>query len=182
MTTSSQFCKPSLLHPHLRLRGEPGARGERGVPTLQPTGWDPAAGTEWRLWWIASASPAAPGGCIFAYLSEALADWPIIRGKIRWESLNHKMTGIFDRRSPSLCEALSILGVHYPTRQTYCYTTPKLEVKSLSRVRLFATPCAVVYQAPPSVGFSSQEYWSGLPFPSSGDLTDPGIEPGSPAL
>ena len=58
----------------------------------------------------------------------------------------------------------------------------KSEVKSLSRVRLFATPWTVAYQAPPSVGFSRQEYWSGLPFPSPGDLPDPGIEPRSPAL
>ena len=55
-------------------------------------------------------------------------------------------------------------------------------VKSLSRVRLFATPWTVANQAPPSMGFSRQEYWSGLPFPSPGDLADPGIEPGSPAL
>ena len=40
----------------------------------------------------------------------------------------------------------------------------------------------VAYQAPPSRGFSRQEYWSGLPFPSPGDLLDPGIELGSPAL
>ena len=40
----------------------------------------------------------------------------------------------------------------------------------------------VAYQAPLSMGFSRQEYWSGLPFPSLGDLSDPGIEPGSPAL
>ena len=40
----------------------------------------------------------------------------------------------------------------------------------------------VAYQAFPSVGFSRQEYWSGLPFPSPEDLPDPGIEPGSPAL
>ena len=40
----------------------------------------------------------------------------------------------------------------------------------------------VALQAPPSMGFSRQEYWSGLPFPSPGDLPDPGIEPGSPAL
>ena len=38
------------------------------------------------------------------------------------------------------------------------------------------------YEAPPSMGFSRQEYWSGLPFPSPGDLPNPGIEPGSPAL
>ena len=41
---------------------------------------------------------------------------------------------------------------------------------------------AVAYKASPSMGFSRQEYWSGLPFPSPGDLPDPGIEPGSPAL
>ena len=55
------------------------------------------------------------------------------------------------------------------------------EVKSLSRVWLFATPWTVAYQAP-SMGFSRQEYWSGLPFPSPGDLPDPGIEPRSPEL
>ena len=55
-------------------------------------------------------------------------------------------------------------------------------VKSLSRVRLFATPWTVARQAPLSMGFSRQGYWSGLPFPSPGDLPNPGIEPGSPAL
>ena len=58
----------------------------------------------------------------------------------------------------------------------------KVKMKSLSRVWLFATPWTVAYQAPPSMGFSRQEYWSGLPFPSPGDLPDPGIEPGSPAF
>ena len=58
----------------------------------------------------------------------------------------------------------------------------KSEVKLLSRVRLFATPWTVAYQAPQSMEFSRQEYWSGLPFPSPGDLPNPGIEPGSPAL
>ena len=51
-----------------------------------------------------------------------------------------------------------------------------------SRFRPFATPWTVAYQAPPSMGFSRQECWSGLPFPSPGDLPNPGIEPGSPAL
>ena len=55
-------------------------------------------------------------------------------------------------------------------------------VKSLSRVRLFVTPRTVAYHAPPSMGYSRQEYWSGLPFPSPGDLPDPGIEPRSPAF
>ena len=56
------------------------------------------------------------------------------------------------------------------------------EVKLLSHVRLCATPWTVAHQAPPSMGFSRQEYWGGLPFPSPGDLPDPGIEPRSPAL
>ena len=43
-------------------------------------------------------------------------------------------------------------------------------------------PWTVAYDSPPSMGFSRQEYWSGLPFPSLGDLPDPGIKPGSPAL
>ena len=57
-----------------------------------------------------------------------------------------------------------------------------VKVKLLSRDQLFATPWTVAYQAPPSMGFSRQEYWSGLPFPSPGDLPDPGIKPGSPSF
>ena len=57
-----------------------------------------------------------------------------------------------------------------------------MKVKSLSRVQLFATPWTVAYQVPPSMGFSRQEYWSVLPFPSPGDLPNPGIEPRSPTL
>ena len=56
----------------------------------------------------------------------------------------------------------------------------KVEVKWLSPVRLFATPWTVAYQAPPSMGFSRQEHWSGVPFPSPGALPDPGIEPSLP--
>ena len=54
-------------------------------------------------------------------------------------------------------------------------------MKSLSRVRLFATPWTVAYEAP-LMGFSRQEYWSGLPFPSPEDYPHPGIEPGSPTF
>ena len=58
----------------------------------------------------------------------------------------------------------------------------KSKVKSLSRVRLFVTPWTAAHQAPQSMGFSRQDYWSGLPFPSRGDLPDSGIKPESPAL
>ena len=58
----------------------------------------------------------------------------------------------------------------------------KVKVKSVSRVRLFATPWTVAYQASLSIGFSRQGYWSGLLFPSPGDIPNPGIELRSPAL
>ena len=66
----------------------------------------------------------------------------------------------------------------HPAYLTYIQS----EVKSLSRVRLFSTPWTVAYQAPPSMGFSRQESWNGLPFPSLGDLPHPGIKPRSPVL
>ena len=56
------------------------------------------------------------------------------------------------------------------------------KVELLGCVRLFATPWTAACQAPPSMGFSRQEYWSGLPFPSPGDLPNPGIESRSPTL
>ena len=63
----------------------------------------------------------------------------------------------------------------------------KLESESESEVaQLCPTLCNpkdyIVHQAPPSMGFSRQEYWSGLPFPSPGNLPDPGMEPRSPTL
>ena len=55
----------------------------------------------------------------------------------------------------------------------------KVNVKLLSRIQLFATLWTVAYQAPPPMGFSRQEYWSGFPFPSPEDLPNPRIEPWS---
>ena len=57
-----------------------------------------------------------------------------------------------------------------------------VKVKLLTGVQLLVTPWTVAHQAPPSMEFSRQEYWSRLPFPSPGDLPDPGIEPGYPTL
>ena len=92
---------------------------------------------------------------------------------------------------------LKIKGINYNTREVF-YSCSSInlqlllthywrlylwkKVKSLSRVQLFATLWTVAYQAAPSMGFSKQEYWSGLPLPSPGDLPDPGIEPRSPTL
>ena len=61
-------------------------------------------------------------------------------------------------------------------------TTLNALYESLSHVQRFATPRTEAHQAPLSMGFSRQEYWSELPFPSPGDLPDPEIEPRSPAL
>ena len=71
---------------------------------------------------------------------------------------------------------------HYTKLKCICCVRKWKKVKSLSRVRLFVTPWTVAYQDPLSMGFSRQEYWRGLPFPSPGDLPDPGVEPRSPAL
>ena len=73
---------------------------------------------------------------------------------------------------------------HYKYIFLYLYIIYILTYESevISRVRLFATPWTVAHQAPLSMEFSRQEYWSGLPFPSPGDLPDPRIEPRSPSL
>ena len=62
------------------------------------------------------------------------------------------------------------------------YESEKVKVKSLSHVRLFVTPWTVAPQAPLSMGFSRQEYWSGLPCPPPRYLPSPGIEPRSHTL
>ena len=87
-----------------------------------------------------------------------------------------KMGTIKDKNGMDLTEAEDI------KKRWQEYTESEVKVKLLSRVRLFATPRTVAYQTPPSMGFSRQEYWSGLPFPSPGDLPDPGIELRSPVL
>ena len=61
-------------------------------------------------------------------------------------------------------------------------TCATIDVSVLSHVQVFVTLWTVAYQAPLCMGFSRQQYWSGLPFPSPGDLPNSGIEPGSPAL
>ena len=92
--------------------------------------------------------------------------------------LSRKQGNYFQKKktSKSTCTTISLQC----TEQVPSHT--KVKVKSLSRVRLFVTLWTVARQAPLSTGFSRQEYWSGLPFPSPGDLPDPGIKPGSPAL
>ena len=82
------------------------------------------------------------------------------------------------QQAPRWCQCCWSPGyiVHYESKER------KEKEKLLSCVWLFATPWTIACQAPPSMEFSRQEYWSGLPFPSPGDLPDPGIQPRSPAL
>ena len=72
--------------------------------------------------------------------------------------------------------------LYYQNKQTYFSLAKNVLIvlvcKSLSCVQLFVTPWTGAHQAPPFMGFSRQEYWSGLPFPSPGDLHNPGLEPG----
>ena len=73
-------------------------------------------------------------------------------------------------------------GSSQPRNRTQVSRIPGRFFTIWASVRLFATPWTVAHQGPWSMGFSRHEYWSGLPFPSPGDLPDPGIEPRSPAL
>ena len=96
-------------------------------------------------------------------------------------------SGLLSPSPGDLPDPISEIKLGSPTSQADALTSEqpgnhKMKVKSLSCVRLFATPWMVAYKAPQSMGFSRQEYWSGLPFPSPGDLPNPGIEPGCPAF
>ena len=73
----------------------------------------------------------------------------------------------------------SLLGCQ---RDMITHFKERKKVKSLSHVWLFATPWTVTHQTPPSMGFSRQQYWSGFPFSSPGDLPNPGLETRSPTL
>ena len=85
-------------------------------------------------------------------------------------SLSHPQGNLSNPRIERRCPALQ--ADSWPAES---------QVKLLSRVWLFTTPWTVTYQAPPTMGFSRQEYWSGLTFPSPGDLPNPGIKPRTPA-
>ena len=80
------------------------------------------------------------------------------------------------------CKRLMFAGQQNLQEADFVHLIKNVKVKSLSCVWLFAPLWSTAHQAPLSMGFSRQEYWSGLPFPSPGDLPNPGIEPRSPAL
>ena len=70
----------------------------------------------------------------------------------------------------------------YYMHNVVVHTNMLLLFSLLSHVQLFATPWTVAHQAPLSMGFPKEEYWSALPFPPPGDLLNPRIKPMSPAL
>ena len=99
--------------------------------------------------------------------------WCFMKKKINQFCSNQSQKCFFLKQSSCLMLYYNLFAYHLPS---------KVKVKSLSRVRLFATLWTVAYQAPQSMEFSRQEYWSGLIFLSPGDLPNPGIKPRSPAL
>ena len=80
------------------------------------------------------------------------------------------------------CGGMETAGVSGDTRTILGYAAAAAAAASLSRVQFFSTPWTTAHQAPLSMGFPRQGYWSGLPFPSPGDLPDPRIKTGSLAL
>ena len=110
--------------------------------------------------------------------SEAAQRWPAAESQDQPEARGAKEEGC------SWGDLEELVPCPLPTSTYTHWQSPvwKWECYSLSRVWLFETPWTVAHQAPLSMGLSRQEYWSGLPFPSPGDLPDPGMEPRSPAL
>ena len=96
------------------------------------------------------------------------------QGLFQWVSSSHQVAKVLEFQ-------LQHQSFQWIFRAGFPLGWVKVKVKSLSRVWRFAPPWTVAYQASLSMAFSRQEYWSGLPFPSPGDLPDPGIEPRSPA-
>ena len=76
----------------------------------------------------------------------------------------------------------SVLAWRIPGTGEPWWTAVYGVAQSWTLKQLSSSSSRLAYQAPLSMGFSRQEYWSGLPFPSPEDLPDPGIEPGSPTL
>ena len=98
---------------------------------------------------------------------------------LHFHTVTHKYTDIYIREDIMVC--FTKIGEYYKCDRSWG-SIKWNEAKWLSRVQLFVTPWTVAYPAPPSMEFSRQEYWSGLPFPTLGDLPNPGTEPILPQL
>ena len=121
-----------------------------------------------------------------ALYKDSIPDSKWRKKKYLWESNSKKFKSLycFYILNKHKAHSIFIKYIYFLVWKPKIYISLIMEVKVklLSGVRLFVTPWTVAYQAPPSMGFSRQEYWSGLPFPSPGDLPDPGIKPRSPVL
>ena len=142
------------------LRGNSGKWGEWSVWKTQPqTPRGERDPPDWQLWWpILLVNLAGPW---YSGIKSLVS--PELAGRF------------FTTASPGKVSSFN----------TSCCCEGKTDsetVTLLSRIWLFVTLWTVAYQAPPSMGFSRQEYWSGFPFPSPWDLPNPGIYPRSPTL
>ena len=110
--------------------------------------------------------------------------WAVVHGSQTvghdWSDLSHSnLVSVLKHCGVVLPVSGTLINVSYSTHSFVSATLLTLsEVKWLSHVQLFVTPWTVAYQAPPSMGFSRQEYWNELSFPSPGDLPDQRIKPG----
>ena len=111
-----------------------------------------------------------PGSSVHGIFQARILEWVAI-------SFSRRSSQPRDQSCLSSVSCIGRWDLHPQRHLESPYYITKVKVKSDS-----VSPWAVAHQTPPSMGFFRQEYWSGLPFPSPGDLPDPGIEPGSPAL
>ena len=156
---------------------------------------------------LSSCSTAPRGQKVSPTASGGREPWTVNRGGAGggclavWSGQSHRCAvevSTFSRSSTCAAGGLGLLQLPWPAELTECSEValarcpriPKLAPSRqkgslpscFSRLQLFATPWTIAQQAPLSMGFPRQDYWSGLPCPSPGDLPDPGIEPASPAL
>ena len=129
--------------------------------------WIPVNRVDYKSEWL--LSNAAEGYWNQSWI-ETWVSWWVIHCTVEFARIMARLEG--GEQVSTFFPRMSILYVCFSIKW----------VKLLSRVPLFRTPWTIAYQAPPSMGFSRQGYWSGLPFPTPGYLPDPGMEPRSPAL
>ena len=161
----TQGSNPSLLHYrqilyHLSHQGSPRILERVAYPLLQ--GIFPIQELNWDLLHCTCIlyqlnHQGSPNVCILPYAAAAksLQSWPTLYDPIDGIPPGYPVPGIL------LARTLEWVAIAFSSAWKW-----KVKVKSLSCVRLLATPWSAAYQAPPSMGFARQEYWSGLPLPS----------------